>query len=576
MFPITPFQAAAVLLAATAAGVHGQATHEKVSETRGYPTSSIQWGPCPDDLNAVAALSVECGTLAVPLDYTAPNNTETLELSLVKVPAVKKPAKHSILFNFGGPGLEVRYTLAELSELLQAVTGGEYDLIGWDPRGTAQTLTFSCFANSTDRGVITSQLALGNASDVARGVDWAAGKNYAGACAEYPEAQKRGPLIGTTFTARDAIKIVDALEEDGLLRYWGFSYGTDLGVALAALFPGRIEKVVIDGVYSPIQYFHDRTESQGFASADDTFAEFFRQCLSTPEACQLARSHPNATAKQLESAAYNLLDELKYRPISYDGSVLGYSELKVAIRFSLYSPLTWLTLDGILNAFLAEPQNETLAAAELLRYLSSSLAGETQENDAAIGIECTDKVPRTNSFHVINDAFDQAQAASRLLGDSLAPLISTCAQWTLDAREQYTGDFSDIKPRKPLLVIGNTYDSATSIKSARNISETIEGSVLLEHGGVGHTSIQQPSLCTAKAIQSFFRNGTLPENNTLCHAESPPFRFAVSGPSWQDLFPQLGFEPPSTNSTTSFRLRRNDHSNIIKRIGQRPFWQMGI
>jgi len=103
------------------------------------------------------------------------------------------------------------------------VTGGEHDLIGWDPRGTAETLTYSCYANVTGRLTVSSQLPLGNASDVARGLLWAGGKNYADACADYPEALKRGPLIDSSFTARDAMKIVDAVEEDGLLRYYGSS-----------------------------------------------------------------------------------------------------------------------------------------------------------------------------------------------------------------------------------------------------------------------------------------------------------------------------------------------------------------
>lgn len=102
-----------------------------------------------------------------------------------------------------------------------SITGGEHDLIGWDPRGTADTLTFSCFANAIGRAQLGSQFVFGNASDVARGQLWAAGKNYADACAEYPEAQERAPLIGTSFTARDAMQIVDAVEDDGLLRYWG-------------------------------------------------------------------------------------------------------------------------------------------------------------------------------------------------------------------------------------------------------------------------------------------------------------------------------------------------------------------
>ncbi|KAI0196336.1 TAP-like protein-domain-containing protein [Xylaria flabelliformis] len=569
----SPVQAATLALVAT---VHGKITHQARVEGREYPTSGIQWQPCTADINAIAALPVDCGTLNVPLDYTAVDSTETLELSLLRVPAIKKPANHSILFNFGGPGLEVRHSLAQLADMLQVVTGGEHDLIGWDPRGTANTFTFSCFANATGRAQIGSQFTLGNASDVARGQLWAAGKNYADACAEYPEAQERAPLIGTSFTARDAMQIVDAVEKDGLLRYWGLSYGTDLGATLAALFPERVEKLIIDGVFNPIQYFYERTDKEGYASADDTFSEFFRQCVATPEVCTLAGNHPNATAKQLESATYDLIEELKFRPFAYNGSIVGYSELKSAIRFALYTPYTWLTLDSILDALLASPRNETLAGARILGYLSASLAGEITADDAGLGIECVDKAPRSNSFDVISAALDEAQSVSHLLGDTLAALVVTCAQWKLEPRERYIGGFARVKPRKPLFVIGNTYDSATSIKSARNISETIQGSVLLEHGGFGHTSIQQPSLCTARAIQNFFRNGTLPEPNTLCKSVNTPFEFAKFGPTWQDLFPQLGFESLNANDTKLAHVKRHGHTeNALKYIGRRqnrPFY----
>ncbi|KAI1175420.1 TAP-like protein-domain-containing protein [Nemania sp. FL0916] len=561
-------KAAVILLAAATTMAEGKIARHAAAEKRTYPTSAIQWQPCPADINTVAALDVECGVLTVPLDYTAPHSNETLDLSLVRVPALKKPAKHSILLNFGGPGAEARHALAELSDMLQVVTGGEHDLITWDPRGTAETLTFSCFDNTTIRTQFTSQLGLGNASDVQRGVIWAAGKNYADACANYPDAQKKAPIINTAFTARDAMQIVDAVEEDRLLRYWGFSYGTDLGATLAALFPERAEKVLLDGVYTPNQYFYERTDSQGFASADDTFSEFFRQCVATPEVCSLARSHPNATAKQLESAAYDLIEELKYRPIPYNGAILGYSELKIAIRFGLYAPGTWLEIDSILNAFLTEPRNETLAGETLGGYISLSLAAPV--DDAGIGIECVDKAPRSNSFDVISASIDEAQAVSRLLGDSLAALIATCAQWTLEPRERYMDGFAKVKPLKPLFVIGNTYDSATSIKSARNFTETVKGSVLLEHGGVGHASIAQPSLCTARAIQAFFTNGTLPEPNTVCKTVTTPFKYAKFGPTWQDLFPQLGYELPKSNQTQAARARPRDSTEeAIKKLSRR-------
>jgi pimeloyl-ACP methyl ester carboxylesterase len=95
-----------------------------------------------------------------------------------------------------------------------------------------------------------------NESEIALGSTWARAQLDAQACFE---AHKDiGNLIGTSFVARDLISVVDALEEDGLLRYWGFSYGTTLGATVASLYPERIDRLVLDGVQNPHEYYFDR------------------------------------------------------------------------------------------------------------------------------------------------------------------------------------------------------------------------------------------------------------------------------------------------------------------------------
>ena len=58
----------------------------------------------------------------------------------------------------------------------------------------------------------------------------------------------------------------------------------------------------------------------------------------------------------------------------------------------------------------------------------------------------------------------------------------------MSAKERYTGGFSDIKTKNPLLFVGNTYDPLTPFVSAQNASAAFEGSVVLQHDGYGVSS----------------------------------------------------------------------------------------
>lgn len=90
---------------------------------RNQPEGKVSWGPC--DI-ANATLPIQCGTLGVPLDYTDSKSNETLNLQLLKVPAINGPSKGSILFNFGGPGLGARANLAGAAKILQTLDLSKY------------------------------------------------------------------------------------------------------------------------------------------------------------------------------------------------------------------------------------------------------------------------------------------------------------------------------------------------------------------------------------------------------------------------------------------------------------------
>lgn len=50
---------------------------------------------------------------------------------------------------------------------------------------------------------------------------WSSASLVSDTCAQYTISKQRGKLVSTVFTARDIMRIVDAVEDDGLLKYWG-------------------------------------------------------------------------------------------------------------------------------------------------------------------------------------------------------------------------------------------------------------------------------------------------------------------------------------------------------------------
>ncbi|EFE37774.1 proteinase, putative [Trichophyton verrucosum HKI 0517] len=435
---------------------------------RNQSEGKISWGPC--DINAT--LPIQCGSLGVPLDYTDSKSNATLNLQLLKVPAINGASKGSILFNFGGPGFGARAKLAGAAKILQT--------------GTETTLTFSCFKDNNERLAAFSNARyeelLSPKERAPLGRLWSTASIFADICDRYPEANQRGKLISTAFTARDLMQIVDALEEDGLLRYWGLSYGTVLGATVAAMFPERIDRMIIDGVVNFHDYYNGY-DIEVWADTDKVFSAFLQQCVKSPDECALAR--PGLTAPRLEESIYKLLDNIKYQPLVFNDTLIDHSVAKNLIRPNLYAPPTWPLLSKAL---------ENLRTGNLTGFTENSITlSPPWENgiptESPFGIPCSEKVTGLNRLDQIQFTIKSLDQKSKLLGQVGIPLAMTCTRWKTKAKERYSGDFK-VKTKFPILVIGNTFDPATSFPSAQNASATFDGSVLLEHGGYGVSLLQ--------------------------------------------------------------------------------------
>jgi hypothetical protein len=79
-------------------------------------------------------------------------------------------------------------------------------------------LLFNCYASDASRAAAAAP-PNGNASDVAIDEIWAESRIFTETCAI--NQNETGQFVGTAFTARDHMAVLDALGEDGMVRYWG-------------------------------------------------------------------------------------------------------------------------------------------------------------------------------------------------------------------------------------------------------------------------------------------------------------------------------------------------------------------
>ncbi|KAM0814410.1 putative TAP-like protein-domain-containing protein [Seiridium cardinale] len=477
-------------------------------------SGAINWGPCAFN----STVTVLCGSLEAPLDYTDSSSNETVSLDLVKVPAAATPSKGSILFNFGGPGEEAVQTLGvTYGAYLQNATGGYHDLIAFDPRGTANALGYSCFENDVERALVSAQypLVAGDASEFELGTLWANSKILANYCEA--RTQNISELIGTAFVARDLMQVVDALGEDGLLRYWGFSYGSVLGATVAAMFPDRMDKLILDGVVNGHDYYHKSgIDVDQLDSADATFTAVLEECIKAGDRCAL--SQVNSTALELQATLMGLADDIKAAPIAVNNTVIDYNFVLDAIYYSIKYPSLFQTIAPYILDILNR-QNLDDVVAFGAKLIQGATGGRPE---ALYGIKGSDTIPHYDNLAAAMPDIEYMQQASPLFWGVAGSALTLLAQWPFKAKEVYSGDFNTKTPN-PILFIGNTWDPATSLSSARNMGASFEGSVVLEQHGYGHTSLQQASLCTMKVISAYFNDGTLPVPNTVCEPDGSLF-----------------------------------------------------
>ncbi|MET9658266.1 alpha/beta hydrolase [Streptomyces sp. NPDC006510] len=214
-----------------------------------YYNQHLGWGSCAKDPGDTMGrdldkAGVQCADVVVPLDYAAPRGrTITVAISRLKA-ADTRHRIGSILLNNGGPGGTALESPPEFHAWMKEA-GPRYDIVGFDPRFVGRSTPLDCgwsvgtnlFSAGLSRASFERQVALQ--------------KDLAAKC-RATDADVL-PHINTRNTARDMDVIRGALGERKI-SYFGYSYGTYLGTVYTQMFPGRTDRMVLDGAIDPRKY----------------------------------------------------------------------------------------------------------------------------------------------------------------------------------------------------------------------------------------------------------------------------------------------------------------------------------
>ena len=483
-------------------------------------------------------------TVKLPRDYDSPNGAK-VSISLFKVPAADPGRRIGTLFlNPGGPGGSgVDIARAATSFLSQSVLD-QFDIVGFDPRGTNRSSPVRCFSSSGRQGAALAGMSAAFPSTGKEEKNFVtAGKKLASGCSGYGAAMASS--MSTAEVARD-LDVLRRAVGDAKLNYLGFSYGSYLGAVYANMFPDRFRAMVIDGVLDPVAYAGTRATRSTPTTLRIKSAEASWNALTAgldacesagPNYCPLVnpRSDFEQVAAALKAAPngvpiYNGSETLDYTYPNFIADVLN----------ALYYPdgMDWVaSVIATLKSIVTSSDTGTITASTAKldtlvkgfhRVTGLGIDASNYENslEAYSGVMCTDtwQASDPNSWIAANTrAAAKAPHFSRIWGWSDVQCATN--YWKARDEDAYHGSFSR-QTASPVMIVGNYHDPATNYSGAEAAKKLMPNSYLVTSDSWGHTAYGT-SDCVTDRVDNYLLGLAKPEDS-LCTGNVKPFTAPLS------------------------------------------------
>jgi len=454
----------------------------------GVKSGTLDWKACDDGF--------ECATLRVPVDHSRPGGKK-LELGLVRVPAADPDQRiGSLIANPGGPGgSAVEFVEQAWGNFPEAVAS-RFDIVGFDPRGVGRSTPLDCHAN------VAEMYGTDHSPDTPAERDelLAVSRTYVDGCAE-----KYGdllPHLGTEAVARD-MEAVRRAVGDEKLTYVGFSYGTSVGQEYAALFPGKVRAMVLDGVVDVgiDGLAFAAQQANGFQRSLEGFAAWCKKQAD----CGLG-ADPLATLAEVKA-------RVEKEPLPAGGGrPSGPAEFNQAVTITQYSTDTWPVLAQAIVAAQGGDGSALVMLADAALGKNPLTGGEGNGFEIYFAVSCLDNDWPDDPAAVLA-AGERAAEDSPLVGEEIVDDYVRCALWPAEPRplEPVTAEGTP-----PIVVVSSTGDPATPHEWGQRVAERLEKGVLVTFDGFGHTAFAHGNPCIDDAVTAYLVETKAPGDGLRC------------------------------------------------------------
>ncbi|MFI1379524.1 alpha/beta hydrolase [Embleya sp. NPDC020886] len=497
---------------ASAAGATDAADSDGIAKSGAgldrYLHQRLDWGSCvlgPDDASgrALEQAGARCADVTVPLDYANPRG-RTITVAISRIKATDRRHRiGALLSNPGGPGGAGIGMTPELRTAMKEV-GARYDVIGMDPRFVGRSTPLDCgwplgtnlFAAGLTRASFERQVALQ--------------KDLADRCRAGNAAVL--PFVSTRNTARDMDVIRAALGERKI-SYFGYSYGTYLGTVYTQMFPGRYDRIVLDGALDPNRY------SSRALQGTEGENEHALAAWADWAALRNGTYGLGATRADVFATIDRLVETSARTPLTVGTApevyrlddtrvpfllLVGDADDTDAARANLADMLATLV-----KAAAGQPAPLSPEFAGLLRVMLTAEGSPTGSVQSAI--MCGD-VPVSHDLEQYWRDIEGSRAAHPLFGPMTNNIVP-CAFWD-NPREQPTRVRRDV----PMLIVAATGDPRTPYVGSVALHGLLPSSRLLTLQGANRHAVYglYGNSCVDDRVNAYLATGRLPGTDQTC------------------------------------------------------------